>query len=294
MRLCLLACAVLIAAIPCRADEPLPVVASFSILGDITARIGGDRIAVTTLVGPDGDAHVFEPGPRDLRAVAGARVLVVNGLGFEGWMARLEQASGFAGVAVVASNGVQPLGLSFGQDDQAGADPHAWQDVANAETYVRNIADGLERADPAGASIYRANAAAYVDELRALDAEIRATLGRIPESARVLVTSHGAFRYFASAYGVRVLPTQGLGTESEPSAADIARVITSIRAAGVRALFLENITDPRLLEQIASETGAVLGGTLFSDSLSPKGGPADSYLAMMRHNASAIAAALKE
>jgi len=294
MRLCLLACAVLIAAIPCRADEPLPVVASFSILGDMTARIGGDRIAVTTLVDPDGDAHVFEPGPRDLRAVAGARVLVVNGLGFEGWMARLEQASGFAGVAVVASTGVRPLSPSFGQDDQAGADPHAWQDVANAETYVRNIADGLERADPAGASVYRANAAAYVDELRALDAEIRATLGRIPESARVLVTSHDAFRYFASAYGVRVLPTQGLGTESEPSAADIARVITSIRAAGVRALFLENITDSRLLEQIASETGAVLGGTLFSDSLSPKGGPADSYIAMMRHNASAIAAALQE
>jgi zinc/manganese transport system substrate-binding protein len=292
-------------AAPAWADGKLPVVASFSILGDMTQRVGGERIAVTTLVGPDGDAHVYEPGPADAKAVAAARVLVVNGLGFEGWMDRLEQAAGFKGVEAVASAGIAPLSMAeadeAGHDDHDhdhdhghdGVDPHAWQNVANAQAYVRNIAAALERADPEGAAVYRANAQAYLAELEALDAEIRAAMTAIPAPQRVLATSHDAFGYFAAAYGVTVLAPQGMSTESEASAADVAGLIRQIKADGVRAVFVENITNPRLLEQVSRETGAAIGGVLFSDALSPPGGPAATYVDMMRHNGGTIASALQ-
>ena len=288
--------------LPAMAADRLPVVASFSILGDMTQRVGGERIALTTLVGPDGDAHVYEPGPSDAKAVSAARVLVVNGLGFEGWMDRLKQASGFAGVEVVASAGIDPLDMAEeegGEHDHDhdhghdGIDPHAWQSVANAQAYVRNIVAALERADPEGASAYRANGDAYLAELEALDQAIRASMAAIPPSQRVLVTSHDAFGYFANAYAVKVLAPQGMSTESEASAADVAALITQIRADGVRAVFVENITNPRLLEQVGRETGAAIGGVLYSDALSPPGGPAATYVDMMRHNADSIAQALQ-
>lgn len=288
--------------LPAMAADRLPVVASFSILGDMTQRVGGERIALTTLVGPDGDAHVYEPGPSDAKAVSAARVLVVNGLGFEGWMDRLKQASGFAGVEVVASAGIDPLGMAEEEGGELdhdhdhghdGIDPHAWQSVANAQAYVRNIVAALERADPEGASAYRANGDAYLAELEALDRAIRASMAAIAPSQRVLVTSHDAFGYFANAYAVKVLAPQGMSTESEASAADVAALITQIRADGVRAVFVENITNPRLLEQVGRETGAAIGGVLYSDALSPPGGPAATYVDMMRHNADAIAQALQ-
>ena len=296
----LLALGLSLLAAPAWADERLPVVASFSILGDLTARVGGDRIALTTLVGPDGDAHVFEPGPGDARAVSEAKLLVVNGLGFEGWMDRLKGAAGFDGIEVVATSGVEPLKLAEDDDhghdhghDHGAIDPHAWQNVANAEIFVRNIAVGLEQADPAGAAVYRANAEAYLAELKALDEDIRTSLAAVPAERRVLVTSHDAFGYFAAAYDLRVLATQGISTESEASAADVAGLIRQIRKDGVQAVFVENVTDPRLLEQIVRETGARIGGTLYSDALSPPGTPAATYVGMMRHNAEAITAAFQ-
>ena len=296
----LLALGLSLLAAPARADERLPVVASFSILGDLTARVGGDRIALTTLVGPDGDAHVFEPGPGDARAVSEAKLLVVNGLGFEGWMDRLKGAAGFDGIEVVATSGVEPLKLAEDDDhghdhghDHGAIDPHAWQNVANAEIFVRNIAVGLEQADPAGAAVYRANAEAYLAELKALDEDIRTSLAAVPAERRVLVTSHDAFGYFAAAYDLKVLAPQGISTESEASAADVAGLIRQIRADGVQAVFVENVTDPRLLEQIVRETGARIGGTLYSDALSPPGTPAATYVGMMRHNAEAITAAFQ-
>ena len=296
----LLALGLSLLAAPARADERLPVVASFSILGDLTARVGGDRIALTTLVGPDGDAHVFEPGPGDARAVSEAKLLVVNGLGFEGWMDRLKGAAGFDGIEVVATSGVEPLKLAEDDDhghdhghDHGAIDPHAWQNVANAEIFVRNIAVGLEKADPAGAAVYRANAEAYLAELKALDEDIRTSLAAVPAERRVLVTSHDAFGYFAAAYDLKVLAPQGISTESEASAADVAGLIRQIRADGVQAVFVENVTDPRLLEQIVRETGARIGGTLYSDALSPPGTPAATYVGMMRHNAEAITAAFQ-
>jgi zinc/manganese transport system substrate-binding protein len=296
LRRTVLALGLALFATPALAVERLPVVASFSILGDMTARVGGERIALTTLVGPDGDAHVFQPGPGDARALANARVLVLNGLGFEGWISRLKDAAGFGGVEVVATSGIEPLPPSEHEEhghEHGAVDPHAWQDVGNAEIFVRNIANGLERADPDGAVIYRANAEAYLAELHALDEEIRSAMARVPEAQRVLVTSHDAFRYFAHAYGVTVLAPQGVSTESEASAADVARLIEQIRAERVQAVFVENISDPRLVDQIVRETGAHVGGTLHSDALSPPGTPAASYLGMMRQNAAQITAALQ-
>ncbi|MGD9509893.1 MAG: metal ABC transporter substrate-binding protein [Geminicoccaceae bacterium] len=293
-RRAVLALALAALAAPASAQERLPVVASFSILGDMTARIGGERIALTTLVGPDGDAHVFQPGPVDARALVDARMLVVNGLGFEGWIDRLKEASGFHGVEVTTTAGIEPLTLAEdGEHGHGPFDPHAWQDVANAEIFVRNIVAGLERADPDGAVTYRANAEGYLAELRALDEEIRSAIARVPEAERVLVTSHDAFGYFAHAYGVTMLAPQGVSTESEASAGEVARLIGQIRAERVQAVFVENISDPRLVDQIVRETGARIGGTLYSDALSPPGTPAATYLGMMRHNAAQITAALQ-
>ena len=277
------------------AGPKLPVVASFSILGDITSRVGGDRVDLVTLVGPQGDAHVFEPGPAEAQAVAKAAMLVVNGLGYEGWMDRLKHSAGFKGIEVVATAGIQPLTMTDEDDDHdhSGVDPHAWQDVGNTEAYVRNVATALERADPEGADFYRRNSEAYLAELRALDAEIRASMDAVPPERRILVTSHDAFGYFAAAYGVTFKAPQGISTESEASARDVAALIRQIREENVRAVFVENITNPRLLEQIGRESGAAIGGTLFSDALSPPDGPAPTYVEMMRHNASTIASAFE-
>ncbi len=289
-------------AAPAFAEEKLKVIATFSILGDIVANVGGDRVEVITLVGPDGDAHVFQPAPADAQAVAGAQVIVANGLGFEGWMDRLIEASGTQAALVTAADGVTPI--AFGEEEHAkeeaghegqnhGAfDPHAWQSVTNVALYVGNIERGLAAADPAGAETYATNAAAYLAELDVLDAEIRAAVAALPEDRRTVVTSHDAFGYFAADYGLTFVAPQGVSTEAEASAQDVAALITQIRDAGIAAVFVENIADRRLLDQIATETGAKIGGTLYSDALSGPEGPAATYLALMRHNLSQLTAAL--
>jgi zinc/manganese transport system substrate-binding protein len=274
----------------------LKVIASFSVLGDIVSQVGGGRIDLVTLVGPDGDAHVFQPSPADAEAVAGAAVLVVNGLGFEGWMERLIEASGTRAVVVTASEGVTPIDFVAGAEDHdhdhGTFDPHAWQNAANVLIYIANIERGLAAADPEGAATYKANAAAYAAQVQAVDAEIRAAIASLPEDRRNIVTSHDAFGYFAAAYGLTVLAPQGISTEAEASARDVAALITQIRTQKIGAVFVENIADPRLLEQIAAETGARIGGTLYSDALSGPDGPAATYLDMMRNNISQLVAAL--
>jgi zinc/manganese transport system substrate-binding protein len=275
------------------AEAPLRVVASFSILGDLVQQVGGDRVVLTTLVGPGGDAHVFEPTPADARRLGEADVLVVNGLGFEGWIERLVEASGFAGREVVAASAVETRSVAVDHAHAHGdIDPHAWQNPANVERYVEQIRDGLAAADPAGAVGYRARAKSYLAELRVLDMDLRTTFGTIPPQRRKVVTSHDAFGYFGDAYGIAFLAPVGVNTEAEASAADVAALIRQIRAEDIPAVFVENIADPRLLEQIQRETGARLGGTLYSDALSPPEGPASTYLALMRHNAATLAAAL--
>ncbi|MEI6558391.1 MAG: zinc ABC transporter substrate-binding protein [Rhodospirillaceae bacterium] len=265
---------------------PLPVVASFSVLGDLVQQVGGDRVRVTTLVGPDGDAHVFEPSPDDARAIQAARLVVINGLGLEGWISRLIRSSGYRGPVVVASAAVTPRrgGSGTGHAAEGGVDPHAWQNVANVKAYVRAIGEGLAAADPAGAAEYRAGAAAYLGRLEALDREVRAAFAAIDSARRKIITSHDAFGYFGDAYGLALLAPVGFGTESEPSARAVGGLIDQIRREGIRAIFIENMSDPRLIQQIARESGARVGGRLFSDALSAPGGPASTYLEMVRHN----------
>ena len=287
------------------AQDKLPVVASFSILGDMVANVGGDRVMVSTLVGPDGDAHVYEPTPADAQIVAAASVVFVNGLAFEGWLDRLIAASEYKGPLVVATEGITPLEMAEehheGEEEHAegeshdhgGTDPHAWQSVENAGIYVSNIAAALIAADPDGEEVYTANASAYLAELTALGAEIQAAMVALPENRRSVVTSHDAFGYFAAAYGMTFHAPEGISTEAEASAADVAALITQMKAEGIPAVFMENISDPRLLEQITAETAAKVGGTLYSDALSA-GEPADTYLNMMRHNVATLTAALKE
>jgi zinc/manganese transport system substrate-binding protein len=292
--------AALFAGIPAHAQEPskdrLKVVASFSILGDLVKNVGGDRVEVATLVGPNGNAHVYAPSPADARKAADARLVFVNGLGFEGWLERLVKASGTKAPIVVASKGVRPRERAGDHDrdhDRGRTDPHAWQSVANAKIYVRNIRDALIAADPAGKPAYDANAAAYLAKLDALEREVRAAVARIPADRRKVITSHDAFGYFEDAYGIDFIAPQGVSTEAEASAKDVAAIITQIRKQKIAAVFLENVTDPRLMQQIARETGAKIGGTLYSDALTASKGDAASYIDLIRRNVRQLAAALE-
>jgi len=300
-----------IAALPVTAmaqDKP-KLVASFSILGDMAREVGGDRIAVHVLVGPDSDAHVFQPTPADARAVSQAAVLVVNGLGFEGWLERLQRSAGFKGRLIVASAGVKPLTMA--QDDHGHGhshggsgstrkkarddtvpDPHAWQDLANGILYVDNIARGLAAADPANASFYTQRADAYKQRLAQLDAKLRAEFGAIAQAKRRAITSHDAFGYFGKAYGIEFIAAAGVSTDGEPSARQIAALIAQIKKENVKALFIENMSNPKLLQQIGRDAGATIGGELYSDALSPPGGPADSYVKMFEHNAATLKAGM--
>lgn len=276
----------------------LPVVATFSILGDIVSNVGGDRVTVKTLVGPNGDAHVYSPSPADAKTVADAKVVVTNGLGFEGWLARLIKSSNTKAPNIVASKGIKPRKLAGGHSHDhdhghAGGDPHAWQSVANVKTYVVNIRDGLTAADPAGKATYEANAAAYLAKLDALDREVRDTISKIPPERRKIITTHDAFGYFKDAYGMDFIAPQGVSTDSEASARDVARIITQVKKQKIPAVFLENISDPRLLTRIASETGAKVGGTLYSDALTDEKGPAPTYIDLIRHNIRTLSAALQ-
>jgi len=273
------------------AQAPLPVLASFSILADIARSIGGERIAVTAMVGPGVEAHGFEPRPGDAAALAGARLVLRNGLGFEPWLDRLIRATGYRGPVATASDGIKARFV-----DGRGArvpDPHAWQDLRLGQTYARRIAEGLAGADPTGAATYQANAARYTTRLAELDAWVRAEIATVPPARRKVVTTHEAFDYFGAAYGVTFLAAQGVTGDSDPSAAGLARLIRQIRAERVSALFLETRSSPATLRRIAEETGTTIGGALYADTLSPPDGPAPTYEAMFRHNVGMLVPAMR-
>lgn len=284
-RLPLILAALIVSVLPARA-EPLQVVASFSILADLVRNVGGDRVAVTSLVGPDSDAHVYSPTPADAKKIADAGLIVVNGLGFEGWLPRLVQSSGGKATIITASTGIAPLRLG------SAADPHAWQSVNNAKIYVANIGAALAAADPSAAEQFRKNTQAYLEKLDALDREVREAVAKLPSDRRKVISTHGAFGYFAAAYGIEFIAPLGVSTESEPSARDIARIITQVRQAKIPAVFLENVIDPRLMQRISAETGAKVGGTLYSDGLTGEKGDAPTYIDIVRHNIRALTRAL--
>lgn len=278
--------------------KPLEVVTSFSILADLTRQVAKDRANVVPLVGPNADAHVYQASPADARKVKDAGLIVVNGLGFETFMPRLIKSAGTKAPVVTATAGIKPIktdsghGHGHGHNHGAG-DPHAWQSVEAVRTYVANIRDGLIKADPAGEAAYRRNAEAYLAELAMLKADLEASFAALPKEHRVAVTSHDALAYFAREFGFTFEAVQGVSTEAEPSAKDVARIIRLTRQKKARAIFVENMNSPRIAEQIARETGAKIGGTLFSDALSDEKGPAPTYIAMMRHNARTLLEALK-
>jgi zinc/manganese transport system substrate-binding protein len=273
------------------------IITSFSILGDLIRQIGGERVSVYPLIGPGQNAHAYEPRPSDARRIKRAGLVVLNGLGFDDWLPRLVQASGYQGKLAVASDGIRPLAMHGGNSHdvrEARIDPHAWQDVANAQVYAANIAAALIAADPAGAEFYRANAARYHAALDALDTDIRTAIARLPQERRRVVSSHDAFGYFARAYGLTFLAPVGAAGHSKPGARDVARLIEQLRSEKAPAVFIETILDPRLIERIRIESGAKMGGTLYSDALSPPDGPAPTYIAMMRHNLDTLLKALAD
>ena len=320
------------------ADDPIPVVATFSVLGDMVKRIRGEHISLTTLVGADGDTHVYQPTPQAARVVAEADVLFINGLGFEGWLERLVEAAPFVGSLVVTTTGIEPIAFEGHEDeheegheegheedheeehkeehkeeheeehedeheeeheeagehhgDHGAFDPHAWHSFTNAIVYANNIAAGLAQADPANAGSYYRNHQIFVNEIRTLKSEADLLMAALPINKRTVVTPHDAFGYFADLYNLRFEAPQGLSTESEASAADVAKLIMLIRKQEISAVFIESITDNRLMQQIANETGAVIGGKLYSDALSNAEEPASTYLDMMRHNTETLSQAL--
>jgi zinc/manganese transport system substrate-binding protein len=270
------------------AEPPVRVLVSFSILEDLVREIGGADVAVTSLIGPDSDAHVFEPSPDQLRLLAHARLFIINGLGLEGWETRLVQSAQYRGPVVVASRGITSIETTEPGAAVPAPDPHAWQDIKNAEVYADNIAHALEDADPGRADDYRQGLDRYQAELEALDRDVRAEVSTVPPAKRRVITTHDAFAYYGKAYGVTFLAPEGISTDSEPSAEGIAALIRQIRRERIKALFLENVSDPRLMEALAHEVGVTLGPRLFSDALSRADEPASTYVKMIRHNTAAL------
>jgi zinc/manganese transport system substrate-binding protein len=283
-------------------DKPVAVV-TFSILSDLAQRIAGDHVRVLTLVGPNGDAHVFEPGPKESAELAQAPLLIANGLGFEPWLQRLEDASGFTGKVVVASDGVTPLAREEEREgaeaegeaghDHGAVDPHAFQDLSNAQIYAANIAKGLSEADPAHAADFKARADTLIAEMAALDQELKGEFAAIPQDRRRILTSHDAFGYFGKAYGIQFVSVQGISTEAEPTAEDLAKIVRQARDGRLTAIFLENMADPRLAETVAQESSVRMGGELYADALSEADGPTPDYLSLIRHNAKQLLAAMR-
>lgn len=272
--------------LPLTANAQVKVVASFSILGDMVRQVTGDLANVETIVGPNADAHVYTPNVEDALAVTKAQIIFVNGLGFETWSDTLIKTSETKAQVVVATGGIKPLKVD------GEIDPHAWNALPNGMIYVDNIANAMAKFDPKNEKTYRANADAYKAKLKALHDKTVAALSGLPESRRTVVTAHDAFGYLANAYGLTFLAPVGIDTEAEPSARDLATLIDQLKTRKVGALFVENITNPDLVNQIARETGLKIGGRLFSDALSAKGGPATSYLKMFEHNLGTLVSAL--
>ena len=273
------------------AARTLQVVASFTVLADMVRQVGGDRVQVSSLVGPNGDPHAYEPSPDDARRLKAADVVFINGLGLEGWMTRLVTASGAQGKPVVATEGLRTRRMD--EDGRPVIDPHAWNSMANAPGYIGNIVRALSAADPDGAAGYRERGARYGTELQALDAYARQQVASVPPARRKVLTSHDAFGYFVAAYGVTFLSPVGLSTEGEASARAVAALIRQVKAEKVHTYFLENAADPRLVRQVANATGAEPGGTLFVEALSAPDGPAATYAAMFRYNVDAMVAAMQ-
>jgi len=288
---CFVALAAVLLAGPARAVDRIPVVATFSVIGDMLANVGGDHIEIKTIVAAGGDCELYQPTAADVATVAAARAVFINDLNeeFEPWLEPLLKQAVFKGAKVVVTRGVRTLTAEeehpvSGRQLPTAIDQHAWLDLHNGVIYVRNIAMALERLDPAGAAAYRARAAAYTKQIQAVDDWARKEIASVPVGKRRVLASHDSLQYLANAYGITLLSVNGWTNKSEPSAAELAKLARQIQADHVKALFLDSITDPRAIQRIAGETGAAIGGTLYGDSLSAVGGEANNYIEMLRHD----------
>ncbi len=296
---CVVALAALLLAGPAGAAERIPVVATFSVIGDMLANVGGDRIDIKTIVGPDGDCELYQPTAADVATVAAARAVFINDLNeeFEPWLEPLLKQALFKGTKIVVTRNVRTLTAEeehpvSGRQLPAAIDQHAWLDPKNGVIYVRNIAAALARLDPAGAADYRAHASAYAEQIKAVDDWARKEMAAVPADKRRVLASHDSLEYIANAYGITLLAVNGWTNKSEPSAAELAKLARQIRAEHVKALFLDSITDPRAMQRIAGETGVAIGGTLYGDSLSAAGDDADSYIKMLSHDVATLKAGM--
>jgi zinc/manganese transport system substrate-binding protein len=295
----IVALAALLLAGPARATDRIPVVATFSVIGDMLANVGGDRIDIKTIVRAGGDCELYQPTAADVATVASARAVFINDLNeeFEPWLEPLLKQALFKGTKIVVSRGVRTLTAEeehpvSGRQLSAAIDQHAWLDPRNGVIYVHNIAEALARLDPAGAADYRARSAVYTKQIQAVDDWARKEIAGVRAGKRRVLASHDSLEYIANSYGITLLAVNGWSNKSEPSAAQLAKLAQQIRADHVKALFLDSITDPRAMQRIASETGAAIGGTLYGDSLSPAGGEADSYIEMLRHDVATLKAGM--
>ncbi|MBB5073350.1 zinc/manganese transport system substrate-binding protein [Bartonella callosciuri] len=276
------------------AYNKIKVIASFSILADLVKNVGGDRISITTFVGPNASTHTYEPTPRDAQALRKADIIFINGLHLEGFIDRLIAASGTKALLVEVSSNIPPLEIKDQEHDtqrphhHGDIDPHAWQTIPNAEIYVKNIATAFCKIDQQSCANYSKNAESYIKKLKRAQETLKAKIAILPKDKRIIITSHDAFGYFAQEYDFTILAPQSASTEAEATAADVAKLIKQIKAKKAAALFVENISNPRLINQISKETGLKIGGTLYSDALSNKNGPAATYLDMMEHNVKTI------
>ena len=273
-------------ATPLAMAKTVDVVASFTVLADIVSQVGGDHVKVKSLVGPDGDPHTFEPTPQDSQALAKADLVFVSGLGLEGWMDRLVSASGYHGQPVVASAGVTTRSME--EEGKTITDPHAWNSMQNGVIYATNVMNALVKADPEDAAAIRQRGQNYIQQLQALDSWAKTAFDKIPVEKRKVLTSHDAFGYFGQRYGVTFLAPVGFSTEAEASASNVGDLITQLKQQHITRYFIENQTDPRLVKQIASATGAEPGGELYPEALSPASGPAPTYQAAFKHNVNAM------
>ena len=284
---------------PAWAADRVPVVATFSVIGDMLANVGGDRIDIKTIVGAGGDCELYQPTAADVATVAAASTVFLNDLNeeFESWLEPLLKQAVFKGAKVVVSRNVRTLTAEeehpiSGRLLPETIDQHAWLDPRNGIIYVRNIAEALARLDPANAVEYRAHAAAYTKQIQAVDDWARKEMASVPAAKRRVLSSHDSLQYLARAYDIKLLTVNGWTNKSEPSAAELAKLAQQVRAEHVKALYLDSITDPRAMQRIADETGATIGGTLYGDSLSPAGGEADSYIEMLRHDVTTLKAGM--
>lgn len=291
--------AILLGASVAGAAERIKVVATFSVIGDMVANVAGEKVDLVTLVGPAGDTELFKPSLADAKSVAEAKIVFVNDLNdeFEPWLEPLLKQVKFSGAKIVVSRGAKTLTsleerAPRNRSGEEEIDQHAWLDPKNGVIYVRNIAAALVKGDPANASDYRLRADAYIKELQALDAWAKAEIAALPAAKRRFLASHDSLQYLAKAYGITLLSINGWTNNSEPSAAELARLAKQVRQERIHALFLDSITDPRAMQQVAQETGVSIGGTLYGDALSKSGGDADTYLKMLRHNVATLKAGM--